>query len=81
MIASHLSINALPSSNASVNISISAGGRHVSNVFKSSESNGAVSIVGLMQNQTTLLTITYIPSTEPTLFGLESFEITVPKNA
>jgi len=77
--ASHLSINALPSSNASVNISISADGRHISNVFKSSD--GAVSIVGLLQNETTFLTMTYIPSTEPTLFGLESFVITVPQNA
>lgn len=79
MIASRLIMNALPSSNASVNISLSSGGTEVSSVFDSSLQT--LSVVNLPQNLTTLLTVTYILSEQPTLFGLASFIITVPENA
>lgn len=79
MIASRLSMVALPSSVASVNITLSGGGIQISKVFKSSL--GSLSVVDLPQNQTTLLTITYIPSEAPALFGVQSFNITVPENA
>lgn len=78
MIASSVSITALSSSNASMNLTISTGGVQISTVFKSSI--GAVSIVDLTQNQTTLLTATYIPTTGPSIFALESLTISVPQN-
>lgn len=78
MIASRLTINTLSSSNASVNLTISANGINISTVYNSSL--GDVAIVGLPQNQTTFLTATYISSTGPTLFGLDSLVITVPED-
>ena len=79
MIASVLYINTVPSiSNATVNLTISAGGTNISTIFDSSL--GVVSIVDLPPNQITSLTI-YILATAPTLFCMESFIITIPENS
>ena len=78
MIASRLTINPLSSSNASVNLTVSAGGVHISTIYNSSV--GGVSIVDLLQNLTTILTATYVPTEGPTVFGLDSLVITVPEN-
>lgn len=76
---SRLTMNAIPSSNATVNITLSGGGIQISNLFDSSL--GTVTVVNLPQDQTTHLTVTFVPSAGPTVFGLESFVITVPQNA
>jgi hypothetical protein len=72
-------MHTLPTSNATVNITLSSGGVQVWSLFDSSI--GTVSVVNLSQDQPTLLTVTYIQSETPALFGLESFTITVPENA
>lgn len=78
-VASILYLTTVSSSNASVNLTLSAGGENISTVFNSSL--GLVSIVDLPPNETTHLTVTYIPGTGPTLFSLESIIITVPNNS
>jgi len=77
--ASRITMTTLPTSVASVNITLSGGGLQISRVFKSSL--GSLSVVNLPQNQTTHLVITYISSEAPALFAVESFYITVPENA
>ena len=79
MIGSEISLIAIPSSNAVVNITISSSGIEIWNLFNSSL--GSVTIIDLPLNQTTLVTITYITSAEPAQFGLQTFVITVPVNA
>jgi len=75
-LASSLFLTTARSSNASVNLTLSAGGIDIWDIFNSSLRS--VSIVNLPQNQTTLLTITYIPAADSTLFGLQSLMITIP---
>jgi len=77
--ASILYINTVPSiSNATVNLTLSAGGVNISTVFDSSL--GDVSIVNLPPNQITSLTI-YISAVAQTVFCMEALIITIPQNA
>ncbi|KAF8806806.1 hypothetical protein BYT27DRAFT_7190483 [Phlegmacium glaucopus] len=76
--ASSFFLTTLPSSNASVNITVSAGGVDVWAIFDSSL--GSVSVVNLPQNETALVSITYMPTVNATQFDLRSLVLTVPAN-
>ncbi|PPQ86539.1 hypothetical protein CVT25_007197 [Psilocybe cyanescens] len=71
-----LGITTLPSSNATVNVTISANGIVVSSLFNSSL--GSLTVVNLPDNNVSLFTINFIPSSTPTRFDLESLIITIP---
>ena len=77
--ASGVIFTILPSSNATVNITISAAGLVVSQTFDSTV--GSASIVNLPKNDVALLTLTVIPETPSTRFDLGSLTITVPADA
>ncbi|KIM39657.1 hypothetical protein M413DRAFT_447121 [Hebeloma cylindrosporum] len=72
-------LTTLPSSNATINVTISANGVVVSSDFHSSL--GALSIINLPGNMTSLLTLTFIKSSSPTQFDLDSLTITTLSNA
>ncbi|KDR80894.1 hypothetical protein GALMADRAFT_1113777 [Galerina marginata CBS 339.88] len=77
--AFNLSMTTLPSSNATMNVTISANGIVVSQLFNSSL--GALEIVNLPENDTSLLTITFLASSTPTRFDLQTLTITVPSDS
>ncbi|KAF4611122.1 hypothetical protein D9613_007176 [Agrocybe pediades] len=77
--AFELHLTTSPSSNATVNVTVSSNGIVVSSVFNSSV--GSVSIVNLPENDTSVMTINYISSSIPTRLDLEALEITVLANA
>lgn len=79
MLASRLSINFLPTSNASVNLTISSGGVQVTRLYNSSL--GVIYVDNLSQDQNTLLVMTFSPSDGPTRLDLGSLTLTVPENA
>ncbi|KAF8909257.1 hypothetical protein CPB84DRAFT_1743849 [Gymnopilus junonius] len=67
------------SSNATMNVTVSANGTAVSAIFNSSlESIRAVNLPG---SEATFLSITFLPSSTPTRFDLQSVTITVAANA
>ena len=74
---SRLVMTAIPSSNATVNVTISSGGIQIWSLFDSSL--GTVTIVNLPSNLV-LVAVTYMPSDDPALFGLQSFIVTAPAN-
>jgi len=71
-------LTTLPSSNATINVTISANGVVVSSDFQSSL--GALSIINLPGGNTSLLTLTFIESSSPTQFDLDSLTITTLSN-
>ena len=79
VLASALYILTSPLSNATVNITVSANGVAISNLFNSTI--GSASVVSLPQNSTTTLSATFVPALSPTLFGVQALLITVPANA
>ncbi|CAA7265166.1 unnamed protein product [Cyclocybe aegerita] len=76
--ASGLFLTTLPTSNATVNITISASGTAVSTIFESG--TGSATIVNLPESEVALLTITFIPSGSPTILELEFLQINVLAN-
>ena len=79
VLASALYILTSPLSNATVNITVSANGVAISNLFDSTI--GSASVVSLPQNSTTTFSATFVPALSPTLFGVQALLITVPANA
>lgn len=75
---SKLVMSTIPSSNATVNVTISSGGIQIWSLFDSSL--GSVTIVNLPSNLTVLVAVTYMPADDPALFGLQSFTVTAPEN-
>jgi hypothetical protein len=79
VLASALYIFTSPLSNATVNVTVSANGVAISNLFNSTI--GSASVVSLPQDSTTTFSATFIPALSPTLFGVQALLITVPANA
>ena len=77
-IAFDMFLTTLPSSNATINVTISANGVVVTSDFQSSL--GALSIINLPGGNTSLLTLTFIESSSPTQFDLDSLTITTLSN-
>ncbi|KIK05732.1 hypothetical protein K443DRAFT_3723 [Laccaria amethystina LaAM-08-1] len=77
--ASALYIFTSPLSNATVNVTVSANGVAISNLFNSTI--GSASVVSLPQDSTTTFSATFIPALSPTVFGVQALLITVPANA
>jgi hypothetical protein len=73
-----LVLDAIESSNATVNVTISGGGVQIWSLFDSKL--GTVTIVNLPPNLTIEVTVTFMPSEEPSNFGLQSITVSVPVN-
>ncbi|KAF8972719.1 hypothetical protein BDZ97DRAFT_1605360, partial [Flammula alnicola] len=69
-----LFLTTLPSSNATVNITVSSNGTAVSTLFNSTF--GSVTVINLPGDVVSLFTITFVSSTTPTRFDLQSIIIT-----
>uniref|UniRef100_A0A8H7XUJ2 Mid2 domain-containing protein n=2 Tax=Psilocybe cubensis TaxID=181762 RepID=A0A8H7XUJ2_PSICU len=74
-----LGITTLPSSNATVNVTMSSNGIVVSSLFNSSL--GSLAVINLPDNSISQFTINFIPSSTPTRFDLQSLVIAVPADA
>ncbi|PPQ99243.1 hypothetical protein CVT26_014099 [Gymnopilus dilepis] len=77
--AFQLSLATLPSSNATMNVTVSANGTVVWAIFNSSLES--IRAVNLPENEATFLSITFLSSSTPTRFDLASLTIMVPANA
>lgn len=76
--ATDLFLTTLPSSNATVNLTVSSNGTSVSRLFNSTL--GMASIIQLPENAVSQLAITFVPSNVSTQFVLQEIAITTPQN-